>query len=111
MMTFTSSADLCRLPHTDPAQPVIAKLAVELFSKPLDTDPVTVALMQPHDADNALTELCNKEDVILEGIIEQAGVFLVVLKTSYQYGIVLVIPDENWISDNLRRCIKQNLYN
>ena len=42
MMTFSSRADAARLHKTDPAHPVITKLADGLFS---DTQPVTVALM------------------------------------------------------------------
>ena len=108
MLKFTSTADLSRLQQTHPAQPVIAKLADGLFS---DTDPVTITLMQPDDVDPPLADLCSAEDVTLEGVIEQGGMFLVALQTDYGYGIVLLIPDEGWLSGKLRRCIEQNLYN
>ena len=108
MMTFKSSSDLSRLQQTHPAQPVIAKLANGLFS---ENQPVTITLMQSHDVDHPLAELCNAEDVSLEGVIEQGGVYLVVLQTDYGYGIVFVIPDEDWVNDQLRECITQNLYN
>ena len=104
MMTFTSSSDLPRLQHTDPAHPVISTLISNL-----NTDPVTIALMQPHDINHPLTELCNAEDVSLEGVIEQGGMYLVVLQTDYGYGIVLVIPQAEWLGGELRRCIEQNL--
>ncbi len=106
MLKFTSTADLLRLQSTDPAQPVISTLISNL-----NTDPVTIALMQPHDVDHPLAELCNAEDVSLEGVIEQGGVFLVVLQTDYQYGIIFVVPDADWLNGELRRCIEQNLYN
>ena len=106
MMTFTSSSDLSRLQHTDPAQPVISTLISNL-----KTDPVTIALMQPHDADHPLAELCNAEDVSLEGVIEQDSIFLVVLQTDYGYGIIFVVPNAEWLGGELRRCIEQNLYN
>jgi hypothetical protein len=106
MMTFSSSSDLSRLQNTDPAQPVISKLVHNL-----DTDPVTVALMEPDDTDPPLADLCTADDVTLEGIIEQSGTFLVVFQTDYQYGIVLVIPDEDWLSGELRGCIEENFYN
>lgn len=105
MMIFTSS-DLSRLSSTDPSQPVITELVQGL----INTDLVTVALMQSNDDDHPLAELCNAEDVSLEGVIEQQGMYLVVLQTDYQYGIVLVIP-KDWLSGELRRCIEQNLYN
>ena len=106
MMIFTSSSDLSRLQNTDPAHPVISTLTSNL-----NNDPVTIALMQPGDADHPLAELCNAEDVFLEGVIERKNMFLVVLQTDYGYGIVLVIPDEGWLNGELRRCIEQNLYN
>ena len=65
MMTFTSSSDLSRLHSTDPAHPVISTMIDNL-----KTDPVTIALMQPHDVDHPLTEICNAEDIFLEGVID-----------------------------------------
>ena len=106
MMTFTSSSELSRLSSTDPAHPVISTLISNL-----NNDPVTIALMQPHDTDHPLTELCNAEDVSLEGILQKQGMYLIVLQTDYQYGIVLVIPDEDWLTSELHQCIEQNLYN
>ena len=108
MMTFSSPADLSRLHHTDPATPVITKLAHGLFS---ETQPVTITLMQPDDTDPPLADLCSAEDVTLEGIIEQENMFLIALQTDYGYGIVFVIPDEGWVSGQLWECITQNLYN
>ena len=107
MMTFTSSADLSRLHKTDPAQPVIRKLADGLFS---DTQPVTIALMEPHDIDHPLTLLSNAEDVTLEGVLKQQGMYLIGLETDYGFGIVLVVPNEDWLSSELYQCIEDNLY-
>ena len=106
MLKFTSTADLLRLQHTDPAHPVISTLVSNL-----NTDPVTIALMQPHDVDHPLTEICKAEDVFLEGVIQQGGVFLVVLQTDYGYGIIFVVPNAEWLDCELRNCIEQNLYN
>ena len=88
MMTFQSSTDLSRLQLTDPAQPVVTKLARGLFT---ETQPVTVALMEPDD-DHPLTELCNAEDVTLEGVIERENMFMIALQTKYLFSIVLVVP-------------------
>ena len=85
-MTFTSSSDLSRLHNKDPAHPVISTLINNL-----NTDPVTIALMQPHNIDHPLAQLCNAEDVTLEGVIQQDSIFLVALQTDYGYGIVFVI--------------------
>ena len=106
MMTFTSTADLSRLHIADPAHPVISTL-----TNNLNTDPITIALLQSGDTDHPLAELCNAEDVSLEGVIEQDSIFLVVLQTDYGYGIVFVVPNAEWLGGELRGCIEQNLYN
>ncbi len=111
MMTFSSPADLSRLQQTDPTTPVINKLANGLFSDTDNNDPVTVALMESHDDDHPLADLCSAEDVTLEGIIERENVFMIVLQTDYGYGIVLVIPDEDWLTGELHQCVEENLYN
>ena len=85
MMTFQSSADLSRLQQTDPARTVITKLANGLFS---DNQPVTIALMEPRDIDHPLTQLSTANDIHLEGILEQQGMYLIALETDYGYGIV-----------------------
>ena len=45
-----------------------------------------------------------------EGIIERENMFLIALQTDYGYGIVLVIPSEDWLSGELYKCIENNLY-
>ena len=107
-MIFKSSTDLPRLQQTDPALPVITKLANGLFS---DTQPVTITLLQPDDTEPPLADLYSAEDVTLEGIIEQAGIFLIALQTHYGFGIVLAIPNEDWLGGEFRQCIEENLYN
>jgi len=106
MMTFSSSADLSRLHNTDPAHPVINILANVLFS---ESQPTAIALMQSHDSDYPLTEIFDAEDVTLEGVIEQQGMYLVALQTEYDYGLVIVIPDEDWLTGELRQCIELNI--
>lgn len=109
MMTFSSSADLLCLHLTDPAQPVINKLVNGLFSETLDTHNDVIALMEHHDTNHTLSKLCNAEDVSLEGIINQGGMYLVALQTDYDYGLVIVIPDEDWLTGELRRLIELNI--
>ena len=107
MMTFKSSADLSRLQETDPAHPVISTM---IDNDALDTDNI-IALMESHDMGRR-TELwdhCNPDSVSLEGILEQQGMYLVVLQTGDQFGVVVVIPDAKWLSGELRRCIELNL--
>lgn len=107
MLTFKSEADLSRLKSTNPAQSVVTKLADGLFS---ETQPITIALMEPHDIGHPLTLLSNAKDVSLEGIIERENMYLVVFQTDYGYGIVLAVPNEDWLSNELYQSINENLY-
>ena len=107
MISIKSLGDLTRLPKTDPSHPVISTLANNLLT---DTDPVTIALMEPSDIGHPLAQLSNAEDVTLEGIIERENTFVIALQTDYGYGIVLVIPDEDWLTSELRQSIELNIY-
>ena len=110
-MTFTSSADLSRLHKTDPALPVVTKLADGLFTDNTNAFPDVIALMEPHDVGHPLAELSTADDIQLEGILEHQGMYLIALETDYGYGIALVIPKEEWLSGELYKCIEDNLYN
>jgi len=107
MLTFKSEADLSRLKTTDPAHPVISRM-IEYDA--LDTDNI-IALMEPHDIGRR-TELwdhCHPGSVSLEGILHKQGMYLVVLHTEMQFGIVVVIPDASWLTGDLRQSIQQTL--
>jgi hypothetical protein len=106
MLKFTSSADLSRLHKTDPAHPIISLMVDNLFS---DASQDVITLMESHDIAHPLTELCNAEDVSLEGVIEQKGNYLVVLQTKYDFGLVIVVPNTEWLGGELRQSIEQNL--
>ena len=115
MLKFTSSGDLARLPKTDPAHPVISLMIENLFTDSPETEDI-IALMEPDDINHPLTQLwncCDPNSISLERILQQQGMFLIVLQTREQieFGIVLVIPDAEWVTGELRRCIEQNLYN
>ena len=81
-------------------------MITELVHGLINNDPVTIALLQSHDITHPHAELCTAEDISLEGIIEQTGMSLVVLQTDHHYGVVLAIPDGDWLTGELRRCIE-----
>lgn len=119
MLKFTSADDLARLPKTDPAYPVIATLVdgliTETFKTEFPYDPESdgfIALVEPGDVDRPLTEIWDDwvlTDIPWEGITKQGNMFLAVFLANDQYGIVFVIPDEDWVNGQLRECIDNNL--
>jgi len=120
MLIFKSVDDLARLPKTDPAQPVIATLVDGLITQTYETEfpynPESdgfIALIEPDDVDRPLTEIWDDgtklTDIPWEGITKQGDYFLAVFLANDQYGIVFVIPDEDWVNGELRECIENNL--
>lgn len=119
MLIFKSVGDLARLPKTDPAQPVIAELVngliTETFKTEFPYDPEAdgfIALVEPGDVDRPLTEIWDDwklTDIPWEGIMKQGDFFIAIFLANDQYGIVFVIPDEDWVNGELRKCIEQNL--
>jgi len=114
MLKFTSEADLSRLPKTDPAYHVISTLVKGIITDTLDTeypyDPEAdgfIALVQPEDVDPPLKDIWPDGDWYLtdipwEGITRQDGMFLAIYLANNQYGIVFVIPDQDWVKGDLR---------
>ena len=121
MLKFTSADDLARLPKSNPAYPVIATLIQGIITDTLDTDyPYDpdangfIALIEPGDVDRPLTDIWpdgdwGLTDIMWEGITLQDGHFLAIYLANNEYGIVFVIPDEDWVQGELRECILRNL--
>ncbi|MCK4999516.1 MAG: hypothetical protein KAS23_08270 [Anaerohalosphaera sp.] len=121
MLKFTSADDLARLPKTDPAYPIIEDLVKRLITDTYDTEfPYSedgdgfIALIEPGDTERALTEIWadgdwGLTDIPWEGITYQDGFYLAIFLANNSYGIVFVIPDEDWVKGELRECILKNL--
>lgn len=105
MMKFTSSDDLARLPETDPAYPVISKLVDGLITDVVEDElshGLIIALAEHTDTDTPLSHLS------FDGVTKLQGMYITVLLTRDKYRVV-VIPDADWVSDELRQCIEPNL--
>ena len=121
MLKFTSADDLSRLPEDNPAHPVIAELIQGLITDTYGTEfPYDeegdgfIALIEPGDVDRPLTEIWDDGDwglldIPWEGITRRGDFFLAIFLANNQYGIVFVIPDEDWVNGELRECIMRNL--
>ena len=49
------------------------------------------------------------EDVFWEGVEVRSGHFIAVFLPNNQFGLIFVIPDEDWLPHGLRRVLCENL--
>ena len=123
---FKCLDDLSKLPPDDPAFPIIEDLAQRLFvttesmARPYDPDvDGWIVLIEESDVDRPLTEIWGEdayrlieipfEGTTLQGTTRQNSMFLGVFLANNQFGLVFVIPDEDWLPDGLRRVLCENL--
>jgi len=121
MLKFTSADDLSRLSKTDPAHPIIADLVQRLITDTIGTEfeysesnNGFIALVEPEDVDRKLTDIWSDTDYTLstlpwEGITRVGDVFLAIVLCNNDWGVCFCIPDEDWVSGPLRKCIEENL--
>ncbi len=126
MISFKSFDDLSKLSSDDPAHPIIEDLAKKLLvttesmARPYDPDvDGWIVLIEENDVDRPLTEIWGEdayrlidipfEGTTLQGTTRQNGVFLGVFLANNQFGLVFVIPDEDWLPHSLRRVLCENL--
>lgn len=123
MIQFKSISDLSKLPPDDPAYPVIEDLAKKLLvttesmTRPYDPDADGwLVLVEEADADRVLNEIW--EDFTLlnagwEGITkqstEQGDYYIAIFIGAGDFGLVFVIPDKDWLPDELVTVLKDNL--
>ena len=121
MLKFTSERDLSSLPPDDPSRTLIADLIQHLITDTLTTDHPYVpdadgfiALVEPDDIGEPLTTIWPDTEVTLtsvpwEGITYRDGHYLAIYLANNQYGIVFVIPDEDWLGDELTNYLEDHL--
>ncbi|MBK8637867.1 MAG: hypothetical protein IPN92_06100 [Chromatiaceae bacterium] len=116
MLQFKSTADLKQLPATHPAYPLIQDLVARLivdYQPPgrayAPEDDGWIALIEESDVHRVLTEIWpdwQLADVEWEGITYRDGFWQAIYLADNEKGFVLVIPDEPWITDELRETIE-----
>jgi hypothetical protein len=68
-----------------------------------------IILIQEDDAERTLDEICDActlLDIFWEGIMLRGGFLVDIDLAGKQYGLVFVILDAPWVSDELRRLIE-----
>ena len=121
MIQFKSISDLSKLSSNDPAYPVIKDLAHRLLvttasmARPFDPEAAGwILLIAEQDADRPLTEIWGDDaysliDIPIEGTTLQKGMYVSVFLANNQFGLVFVIPDEEWLPVELRKVLDDNL--
>ena len=120
MITFKSLDDLSKLPPDDPAHHIIEDLAqklltAEIMERPYDPDADGyLVAIDEKDIDRPLTEIWGDDayrliDVPWEGVTRQHGFFTAIFLADNDFGLVFVIPDEDWVPDALVEVLEDNL--
>ena len=121
MITFESVSDLSKLPPDDPAFPIIKDLSEKLLTtahtmdRPYDPDADGyLVLIEEQDIARPLTEIWSEDayrltDIPWEGVGAQDGFYIAIFLANNEFGLVFVIPDADWLSDELIDVLEDNL--
>jgi len=122
MIQFKSISDLTtKLPLGDSAHLIIENLAhkllvtTESMARPYDPEADGwIVLIEPEDIDRPLTEIWGVDayrliDIPWEGVSWQDGFYVAVFLANNDFGLVFVIPDEQWLPTELRNVLEDNL--
>lgn len=119
MLTFKSLECLSRLGPHDPARPVINDLLNTIITEaqksghnyiPDNDGYIVIPSRQTIDRElDLFTPPRKLEDVFWEGVDVRSGHFIAVFLPNNQFGLIFVIPDEDWLPNGLRRVLCENL--
>ena len=119
MQTFKSLECLSRLGPHDPARPVINDLLNTIITeaqksghiyRPDHDGYIVIPSREIIDRElDLFTPPRKLEDVFWEGVEVRSGHFIAVFLPNNQFGLIFVIPDEDWLPHGLRRVLCENL--
>ena len=119
MLTFKSLECLSRLGPHDPARPVINDLLNTIITeaqksghiyRPDHDGYIVIPSREIIDRElDLFTPPRKLEDVFWEGVEVRSGHFIAVFLPNNQFGLIFVIPDEDWLPHGLRRVLCENL--
>ena len=119
MLEFKSPEDLAQLSPDDPAFPIVEDLVKRLITDYIaegydyiPEDDGWIVVIEPQDKDRVLTEIWSDWtllDIPWEGISLVDGFYQAVFLANDQFGIVFLIPDAPWLTNDLRRMIEDHL--
>ena len=122
MIAIKSLDDLqLKLLPDESAYSIIEDLANRLL---ITDDPVSrpydpgaedwIVLITEHDLTRPLTEIWGDDayrliDIPWEGVSRQDGFYIAIFLANNEFGLVFVIPDEDWLPDEPRKVFEDNL--
>ena len=116
MLNFKSTTDLKQLPESHPAYPIVKDLVERLivdYQPPgrsyAPEDDGWIALIEESDVHRVITEIWpdwQLADVEWEGITYRDGFWQAIYLSDNEKGFVFLIPDEPWLTDELRETIE-----
>jgi hypothetical protein len=119
MLTFKSLTDLEQLPPTDPARGIIEKLVHSYIEEGERSgyhyDPTAdgyIVLVQEDDLDSESQDVWNERslvELLWEGVHREGDYYIAVYLPNNQFGLVFVIPDQQWLPNELRNVLEDNL--
>jgi hypothetical protein len=119
MLTFKSVDDLGQLPSSDPPHGIIEKIVrsfvIEGERSGFPYDPAAagyVIYVQEDDLDSDSQDVWNEQaliETLWEGVHREADYYIAVYCPNNSFGLVFVMPDEDWLGDDLRAVLEDNL--
>ena len=119
MIKIKSYACLSKLNPADPALPIINDLLKTLIVEGErmghtyhPENDGYIALIERDDADRVIHELwCDRTlaDVPYEGVSKRDGFWIAIYLSNNQFGIIFLIPDRDWLGEELREVLEDNL--
>ena len=115
MLQFKHPHDLKQLPDAHPAYPLVKDLVTRLIVECppgrayTPEDDGWIALIEEQDIDRVITEIWSDwqlAEVEWEGITYRDGFWQAIYLSDNEKGFVIVIPDEPWITAELRENIE-----
>ena len=114
MKTFKSASDVEQL-RNHPLHATVKSLFLSIIAEYPDYRPEDdgyLVLMEPGDVDRVLDDLdipYRLSEVPFEGVTVVDGCFLAVWLPNNQFGLDFLIPDEDWVTGEVRRHLEAHL--
>jgi len=117
MITFKSPSDISKLPASDPAHPIIQHLIdilITAYTSPdrpyIPEDSGWIVLIEPGDTSGVIQDVgYTLTEMPWEGVIPLEGFFHAIFLANNEFGISFIIPDEPWVTGELREVLLRHL--
>jgi len=122
MLLFQSENDLVKLNTHNTAYPIIQdlvqRLIIDFIKEGYDYIPEDhgyIALIEEHDVNRVLEEIWTNPDgwtlidIPWEGVLLEDGYYKAIFLANNEFGIVFIIPDQDWINGELRQVLNDHL--